>query len=443
MGLYAVGSATRKTFLVTLDVLIGFGLIAGAATLFRLPMTLGTASLVPALIVGLYVAGQYDEYHPHDLSSALGVYALTGASILGAGVVVALLGGLPMDWAVVFLFCAVIDFCMAGWRVAFRVWISRSMQSEPVVLIGAGDALAEGSRAVRKAPHLIVADVVESPNPDSWVAVIEDRLRKRGVNRVLVVVGFDAPLTDPQSAMLVRLRRLGADITPVVHLIELLEERIPISLTRGDSLEGWDRIQQAGHEVSLRIKRVSDIAGALVLGTVLGIPALVAGIATRLSDGGPALYRQRRVGKDGHIFEIIKIRSMVLDAEKVSGATWSTEEDPRITRLGRFLRKTRLDEVPQFWNVLLGEMSLVGPRPERPEFTDRLAEKIPLYDSRHIVNPGLTGWAQVRLPYGSSVDDSLAKLEYDLYYIRHWNLWFDLRILLRTIGVVLFRQGGR
>jgi len=440
---HAIGLMQRKTMLMTLDSLVGAGLTAVVALAMGISPSPTLAALVPALIAGLYVGGQYDEYHPTDLSSSVGVCTFLAVTLAAAGAGLSFLGTLPVDWRTPLIVGVVFTTGIVIWRLLFRMWVARSIHGEPVILIGQGKAFAEGWRIIRNAPHLQIENVVENPNPEAWVAAVEERLRKRLVRRVSVVIGFDAPLMDAQSATLVRLRRLGADIMTVSHLIELLEERIPIALTRGDSLEGWDRIQQAGNEVSLRVKRVVDIGGALVLGAILGLPALLCGVATRLSDGGAALYRQRRVGKDGHIFEIIKIRSMVIDAERQSGAVWSTEEDPRITRLGRFMRKTRLDEVPQLWNVIRGQMSLVGPRPERPEFTDRLVEEIPLYDSRHIVNPGLTGWAQIRLPYGASVDDSLAKLEYDLYYIRHWSLSFDIRILLRTIGIVLFRQGGR
>jgi exopolysaccharide biosynthesis polyprenyl glycosylphosphotransferase len=433
----------RKVLLVALDSLMEAGMIWGTLTVLGLPLTLGAGFLIPALIAGLYVAGQYDEFHPRELSSALGVSALVGVALLGTEVGAAILGVFPMNWGEMLLVSGISVMGIGVWRLVFRVWITRFTYGEPVILIGDGNILADGWRAIRRAPHLLVDVVVDDPNPKLWIAAIEERLRERGSSRILVVVGFNEPLTDLQSAALVRLRRLGADIVPMRYIVESLEERIPISLARGDSLDGWERTQQAGHEVSLRVKRILDIIGVLVLGFILGIPTLVAGIATHLYDGGPALYRQRRVGKDGHIFEIVKIRSMVIEAEQASGAVWSADQDPRVTPIGRFLRTTRLDEVPQLWNVLTGNMSLVGPRPERPEFTDRLAEEIPLYDSRHIVSPGLTGWAQVRLPYGASVSDSIAKLEYDLYYIRHWSLWFDLRILLRTVGVVLARKGGR
>ena len=184
--------------------------------------------------------------------------------------------------------------------------------------------------------------------------------------------------------------------------------------------------------------RPAAISATKLLGQVMFLVA----IAVRLTSHGPALYSQRRVGKDGHVFVIHKFRSMRDDAEARTGAVWSTENDPRVTALGRILRRTRLDEVPQLWNVLVGDMSLVGPRPERPEFVADLTTQIPFYGQRHVVRPGLTGWAQVRHSYGSTVDDALQKLQFDLFYIKHMSVAFDLFIGLETLKTVLVRRGS-
>jgi lipopolysaccharide/colanic/teichoic acid biosynthesis glycosyltransferase len=153
------------------------------------------------------------------------------------------------------------------------------------------------------------------------------------------------------------------------------------------------------------------------------------------------LFRQERTGRGGRPFTLLKFRSMRADAEKYSGPVWASEDDPRITRVGRFLRRTRLDELPQLFNVLGGSMSLVGPRPERPHFVAELAEKLPYYLQRHTVRPGLTGWAQINYPYGNTVEDALQKLQYDLFYIKYQSLLFDLSILFNTVKTVLLRKG--
>lgn len=168
---------------------------------------------------------------------------------------------------------------------------------------------------------------------------------------------------------------------------------------------------------------------------------LFTALIVRLDSKGPALFSQERVGLNGARFTLYKFRSMRTDAEKATGPVWAQKDDPRITRTGRFIRKTRLDELPQLFNVLWGHMSLVGPRPERQVFCDDLARQIPYYNQRHIVKPGLTGWAQINYPYGNTVQDALQKLQYDLFYIKNQSFLFDLSILFQTIKTVVLRKG--
>jgi exopolysaccharide biosynthesis polyprenyl glycosylphosphotransferase len=189
-------------------------------------------------------------------------------------------------------------------------------------------------------------------------------------------------------------------------------------------------------------KRAADITLSL-LGLLLASPLMaLSALAVRLSSPGPVFYKQTRVGKDGMLFTICKFRSMYADAEAATGAVWATSGDPRVTRVGRFLRRTRLDEIPQLISVLVGDMSLVGPRPERPEFVEELTKQIPFYGQRHVVRPGVTGWAQVRHPYGASVQDALEKLQYDLFYVKRMSPGFDFFVVLETIKTVLVRAGS-
>src|SRR2546421_8769342 len=184
-----------------------------------------------------------------------------------------------------------------------------------------------------------------------------------------------------------------------------------------------------------------DFGLALISGIVsLPLAAIVA-IIVRLDSKGPVLFRQERVGYKGKLFNMIKFRTMRVDAEALSGPQWASADDPRVTRVGGFLRKARLDEIPQIWNVLRGEMSLVGPRAERPHFVDMLTKELTYYAERHMVRPGLTGWAQIRYPYGASVADALQKLQYDLFYIKNLTLFLDLAIMFETVKIVLFGRG--
>jgi exopolysaccharide biosynthesis polyprenyl glycosylphosphotransferase len=195
--------------------------------------------------------------------------------------------------------------------------------------------------------------------------------------------------------------------------------------------------------VLLATKRAVDITGALA-GLLLASPLLaITAALVKLTSPGPALYHQKRVGLHGREFTVHKFRSMRQDAEAGTGAVWATAGDARVTAVGKFIRRTRLDEIPQLWNVLIGDMSMVGPRPERPEFVGQLTDQIPFYGLRHSVRPGVTGWAQVRYTYGASVEDAMEKLQFDLFYIKHMTIAFDLFVLLSTVKTVILRRGAQ
>ncbi|RYD35509.1 MAG: hypothetical protein EOP87_07225 [Verrucomicrobiaceae bacterium] len=200
---------------------------------------------------------------------------------------------------------------------------------------------------------------------------------------------------------------------------------------------------QPDHMYIAKVKRLADILVSISLGILL-LPLLLAGALLVKLSGGPGgiFYRQERLGRFGRPFEVLKLRTMVADAE-AAGARWSTKNDPRVTRSGRFLRKFRIDEIPQLWNILRGDMSFVGPRPERKEFADKLSAEIPYFSERLLILPGLTGWAQVCYPYGSTVEDARRKLEFDLYYLKNMGLVMDLFVLLDTIKIVLLGGASR
>lgn len=231
---------------------------------------------------------------------------------------------------------------------------------------------------------------------------------------------------------------LGVKFIDFPIFYEMITGKIPVN--RIDEiwfLENFVHIKNTLYE---KIHRALDIALLLLMAipAILFAPFIALGI--KIDSKGPIFYRQKRIGRRNTEIEIIKFRSMAIDAEK-SGALWADEDDPRVTAIGSILRKTRMDELPQLWNIAKGEMSFVGPRPERPEFVKTLANKIPFYQMRHLVTPGLTGWAQINFTYGASVKDAMEKLQYDLYYIKHRSLSLDFDILLRTIVVILSRSG--
>jgi len=239
---------------------------------------------------------------------------------------------------------------------------------------------------------------------------------------------------------LVRLQYKGIIILPLFAWCEAILQRFPsIFLSDADILRGEFTIPSGS--LQSRLKRFGDVFVAIFLLIVTSPLMLIAAILIKLSDGGPVFYSQIRSGVDGEPYKIWKFRSMCNQAE-TSGAQWVERQDPRITQVGSILRRTRLDELPQLWCVLTGAMSLIGPRPERPEFDQELERQIPHYRLRHRIRPGLSGWAQVNYPYGASVEDSANKLSYDLYYLRNFSFWLDLLILFKTIRLVFNAQGA-
>ncbi|MFM5884720.1 MAG: TIGR03013 family XrtA/PEP-CTERM system glycosyltransferase [Novosphingobium sp.] len=244
------------------------------------------------------------------------------------------------------------------------------------------------------------------------------------------------PLAD-----LLRIKTTGVHVNEFASFMERETGRVDLDTVNPSWLIFSDGFS-SGRAVTGALKRIFDIAASSLL-LLLSAPLIaVFAVLVKLDSTGPAFFRQRRVGLYGEDFDVIKLRSMRTDAE-ANGAQWAQKDDPRVTRLGQFIRKTRIDELPQTWTVLKGEMSFVGPRPERPEFVCDLEQQLPYYAERHMVKPGITGWAQINYPYGASIQDSRHKLEYDLYYAKNYTPFLDLLILLQTLRVVLWREGAR
>jgi sugar transferase (PEP-CTERM system associated) len=282
-------------------------------------------------------------------------------------------------------------------------------------------ALSNGFRVLGTTQQL--QEVVSTTRTDTIVVALTERRRTFPI----------------QAIMDCKLRGVHIEDWPAFY--EKLTGKILVQNLRPSWLvfsEGFSRTR-----ITRFVKRVVDLLLSLLfLG--LGWPIfLLVALAIKLSSRGPVLFRQERVGEHGRLFSLLKFRTMVDDAEASTGPVWTSAEDPRITRIGRVLRKTRLDEFPQLINVLKGEMSFIGPRPERPHFVESLQEKIPYYAQRHTIKPGITGWAQVRYRYGATIEDAEEKLQYDLYYVKNMSMFLDMLILLYSIQVVLFGKGAR
>jgi sugar transferase (PEP-CTERM system associated) len=256
-----------------------------------------------------------------------------------------------------------------------------------------------------------------------------------------IVVAMDDRRSGFPSDALLECRLRGVQVTDLRCFLERESGRVSVELMH----PGW-LIFSSGFRcdfLRLATKRAFDVAVSLGLLLAAAPLAVLAALAIYLEDRGPILYRQVRTGHNGRSFRMLKFRSMRVDAEADGRAVWASRNDARTTRVGAWIRRLRIDELPQLVNVLAGHMSLVGPRPERPEFTAELSRQVPFYDQRHFVKPGITGWAQVRYGYGASAQDAQAKLEYDLYYVKHHSLALDLMVLVQTVEIVLFRIGSR
>jgi sugar transferase (PEP-CTERM system associated) len=390
----------------------------------RILMALATSSFILALIFWVIPTVQLGYIDTEDPTEAV--------------------GGVPSRTIVITL------FLMIGWRILSHWVLSHPRFGERVLIVGTDTSAIELAQAIinnRNFGYRIVGFVSEDPaqvgqslvNPKviGVVSELNSIVTSERVDRVVVA------LSDRRGHLpvdqLLKLRLQGrAVIEEGTSLYERIMGKISVDMLR----PSW--IIFSG---GTKRRRLWSVAHRLfnfslaVVGIGLSFPLWVlTAIAIKLESPGPAFYKQERVGKNGKLFTIIKFRSMRQDAEK-DGPVWASKDDDRTTYVGKFIRKVRIDELPQLINVLRGEMSFVGPRPERPMFVEQLTEVIPFYSQRHLVEPGLTGWAQVKYDYGASVEDALQKLQYDLYYIKNVSLFFDIWIILQTIKIVLFGRG--
>ena len=309
---------------------------------------------------------------------------------------------------------------------------------KPLLIVGVNPQTLELAKFVEENPQLgyelkYVLDLAKE-----GIRSIDQIIKQEKINTVVI-----APETYQVTEVIdIFYRSLENRVTfrNLSSFYEQLTGRVPL----GAINQIWflENLSEGSQKTYEEMKRFFDIIFAVIFGIiVLPFVPLIA-LAIRTTSRGSIFYRQKRFGQNGKIFEIIKFRTMRSDAEKETGAVWAQEKDPRTTGLGRMLRKMRIDELPQLWNILKGEMSFVGPRAERPEFHDKLKSQIPFYEERYIIKPGLSGWAQINYRYGSSINDTAEKLQYDLYYIKNRSLILDLGIILKTINIAM-RQAGR
>ena len=423
------------------------------AELLRAPLHLLAVGGVNAAIF----LGAFHYFELYDLKTLANENVLGARvvrSVASATMVVAILyyalPAMHVGRGILLIDVALVAMWAYGVRATLKL-VSAHALHERILIVGAGSAAVEVGREILQRKQLgyrLVGFLDRTPervgvsilNP-SVLGTYDELVRiceRERVDRVLVCVKDRREGNLPTQELL-QARVSGIEVEDGASFWERLTGKIPVrEITPSWFIFGPGFRQPA---LTLAVKRAIDVVVAAI-GIVLTAPLmLLTALAIKLDSPGPVFFRQERVGLGGKTFTLVKFRSMRTDAEK-DGPKWAAANDDRVTRVGRFIRKTRLDELPQFWNVLVGDMSLVGPRPERPVFVQLLSKSVPFYDTRHVVRPGVTGWAQVKYRYGASEEDALQKLQYDLYYIKHLSIWRDLLVMFDTAKVMLLGEGA-
>ncbi|WP_405199436.1 sugar transferase [Christiangramia sp. LLG6405-1] len=359
---------------------------------------------------------------------------------------------LPENRLQIIFFFLSVAISLLIWRSLYISLISSPRFYKRVLVVGDSFDIKLIAESLQKAdPNYFVVGYINTDETLKTYIEREDLIRfevdelvntvkNEHIGEIVVASAFQRGLMLPLYNQLSTLQKQGFSIRDYSQVYEEITQRIPVQNVDKDFYRYFPFSRNHQNKFYLLAFRSFDISVS-IFGILVGIflsPFILAG--NLIANRGKTFYFQERVGKNGEVFKIVKLRTMNKDAE-ISGPQFAQKKDLRVTRFGRFLRRSRLDEIPQFYNVLLGDMSLIGPRPERPVFVDELSELIPFYDTRHIIKPGLTGWAQVMANYGDCYDDSLEKLQYDLYYIKHRGIFLDLSILLKTFSTVLFFRG--
>ncbi|MBV9406868.1 MAG: sugar transferase [Acidobacteriaceae bacterium] len=401
------------------------------------------------IILGLYFQDLYTELR---ITSRILLVQQVCLAVGCALLVMAFLGYLKTDfvlgrWLMIVGSVGVI-ILLPSWRVFFWKYIIGTLRSERVLLIGNSSILGEVVSRLNEKPEFgysILGYLCEDAPcdfPTPCLGTIDD-VRKvcAEYSPTRVVVGMAERRNRLPVQALLEIRFTGVIIEDAADTYEVAMRRVCSRKIQPSQLIFSSMLGPRPHAIAIQnfYSLLIGLFGLIVFSPLM----LLTAIAVKLSSPGPILYRQRRVGSNGHIFTLYKFRSMYVDAEARTGAVWASVDDPRVTPIGRWLRRLRLDELPQFWNVVKGDMAIVGPRPERPEFVELLAQQIPYYRQRLAVKPGITGWAQINHKYGDTELDAMIKLEYDLYYIKNVAPALDFYIIFHTIKVMLLSRGAQ
>lgn len=409
------------------------------------------ALVLLTIVLGLYLQDLYTNiYVTSHIVLLQQLCFVLGTAFLIQGVVSYVDRDLRMPLHVMVPGSAMALVGIYGWRVFFSAYVVKVMGAERLLLVGNSPVLADVAAHIHSHPekgirligHLSDEDGNSAGSMGKFLGRLDALRDVVGVTQPSrIVVGMQERRNRLPVADLLELRYSGNVIEEAPTAFERVCGRVCMKELRPAQLIYSGEFGRQRHTVLYQT--LTNLVLASVA-CVVAFPVMVlTALAVRLSSAGPVLYRQTRVGMDGIPFTLYKFRSMRADAETATGAVWAAKDDPRVTPVGRIIRKIRFDELPQLFNVLKGEMSIVGPRPERPEFVRTLAEKIPYYRQRHAVRPGITGWAQINYKYGDTLEDSITKLEYDLYYIKHMSWSLDAYIIFHTLKAMLLTRGAQ
>jgi len=433
-------------------VYLRLGIIDGNAELFARQGVLKAILATVFCLTAFYLFDLYDFVVMHDRRElVLRLVQALGLAWIGLALCFYALPGLMLGRGISLIALPLALALMVSWRVSIHWFLGHPNIGERILIVGAGNLAIEVAREVLDRPDAgyrvvgfvgkdadLLGKSLINPRVIGITSDLDEIVERENVDRIIVAMGERRGQLPTEELLQLSLAGRVA-IEEGASFYERITGRVSLDMIRPSWLifSGRGRQARIGAITRSVVHRLVALVGAIVC-----LPlALLTAILIKLESSGPVFYRQERVGKGGRVFTLVKFRSMRTDAE-VDGPVWASKTDSRTTRVGRIIRKIRVDEIPQFWNILHGDMNFVGPRPERPHFVSQLAQEIPYYHQRHLIAPGLTGWAQIKYPYGASIEDARQKLQYDLFYIKNQSLILDAIIMFETVKIILFGRGA-
>lgn len=450
----------RKVLLKIFDVIWVLFILYSVSAIFEFNyFTFSASNYYWTLLLAIYINIFGSVFEMYNLQVASNQFQIIRSIILTTCTVVLVYlltpiytPELPNNRLQILYFFIAIILSLLSWRIFYVKFLASHRFVKNAIIVCDKEQLQELVNGIEKVdPHYKFIGFVNSDGDDSFKITIkgiknikkeelEKYVRNNSVSEIVIASQKTEGITVSLYNQLINLLENGFIIREYTQVYEAITQRIPVQYVSRDFYRYFPFSRSNQNHLYLLVTRIIEIIFSII-GLSFGLllfPIIL--IGNLLANKGSLFYTQERVGKNGEVFEIYKYRTMVKNAEK-NGAVFSKSGDTRITPFGKFMRKTRMDEFPQFINILKGDMAIIGPRPERPIFVNEIAEVMPFYETRHVVKPGLTGWAQVNYSYGDSIEDSLVKLQYDLYYIKHRSIFLDINIFIKTFSTVLFYRG--